>query len=279
MDIRKTFVGNAAKNASSNASKSFMNKMRNTGSSVFSTTRNVIEAPFHWVGWGLLYFIVAVVVSYLTVMTTKYLATRCPHKRNWFSYIFRFCFSDVCERPEHRVTTRVHWMPKPKPQTANSTSPPVEVNVKKLEKPEQVFHIGNQDYTFKQAKCKCASYNAKLATYGQIVDAYNKGADWCSYGWSEGQTAYYPTQKCNWLKKSKKERAACGKPGVNGGFFSDPYLKFGVNCYGKKPEGEIVKMKHESCKQDFCAMPQNYNANHRLDTDEIAPFNENKWSQ
>ena len=261
MDIRKTFVGNA--------NKTFLNRMKNTAQAY---------NPTQWIGWGLIYFIVAIVVSYLTVMTTKYLATHCPHKRNWFSYIFRFCFSDVCEIPHQRVTTNIHWM-KPKPQTTDRTKPPVEVNVNKLEKPEQVFHIGNQDYTYKQAKCKCESYNAKLATYGQIVDAYNKGADWCSYGWSEGQTAYYPTQKCSWLKKSKKERKSCGKPGVNGGFFSDPYIKFGVNCYGKKPEGEIVKMKHPECKQDFCAMPQNYNANHRLDTDEIAPFNQDKWSQ
>ena len=40
----------------------------------------------------------------------------------------------------------------------------------------------------------------------------------------EGQTAYYPTQKCTWDKKT------CGKPGINGGFFSNPYLKFGANC-------------------------------------------------
>ena len=54
------------------------------------------------------------------------------------------------------------------------------------EKP-QVFHIANQDYTYNQAKCKCASYNAKLATYSQLVDAHNGGAEWCSYGWSQGQ--------------------------------------------------------------------------------------------
>ena len=28
----------------------------------------------------------------------------------------------------------------------------------------------------------------------------------------------------------------CGKPGINGGDFSDPKMKFGVNCYGVKPE-------------------------------------------
>ena len=24
------------------------------------------------------------------------------------------------------------------------------------------------------------------------------------------------------------------KPGINGGFFGDPFLKFGINCFGKK---------------------------------------------
>lgn len=88
-------------------------------------------------------------------------------------------------------------------QHSNPTNPVVDVNKNDLEGPEQVFHISNQNYTYEDARCKCGSYDAKLATYPQIVEAYNKGAEWCSYGWSEGQTAYYPTQKCNWEKKSK----------------------------------------------------------------------------
>lgn len=223
-------------------------------------------------------------------MTTKYLATKCPHKRNWFSYIFRFCYSDVCEKPDAAVVTNVHYMPelptpiepkhkKPiKKPHLNKTEPAVEYNIKELEDPKQVFHIANQDYSYDQAKCKCASYDAKLATYGQMVEAYNKGADWCSYGWSEGQTAYYPTQKCKWEAMSEEEQLACGKPGVNGGFFADPYLKFGVNCYGKKPEGKVVKIKHPQCKQNYCKMKQNFFASHRLETDEISPFNDKQWS-
>jgi len=162
---------------------------------------------------------------------------------------------------------------------SSPTSPPVEFNINDLDEKTQVFHISNQDYTYNQARCKCASYNAKLATYGQLVEAYNKGADWCSYGWSEGQTAYYPTQKCRWEKMSKKEREQCGKPGINGGFFADPYLRFGVNCYGKKPDGEIIKLKDKECpKKDYCSLPQNSYASQRLTTDQIAPFNENRWS-
>ena len=28
---------------------------------------------------------------------------------------------------------------------------------------------------------------------------------------------------------------ACGVPGVNGGYFDNPEMRFGVNCYGAKP--------------------------------------------
>jgi hypothetical protein len=28
---------------------------------------------------------------------------------------------------------------------------------------------------------------------------------------------------------------ACGVPGVNGGYFDNPEIRFGVNCYGTKP--------------------------------------------
>lgn len=145
---------------------------------------------------------------------------------------------------------------------------------------KEIFHIANQDYTYEQAKCKCESYNAKLATYNQLVDAYNDGAEWCSYGWSNGQKAYYPTQKCNWEKKSPEEKLKCGTPGLNGGFFADPYLKFGVNCYGKKPKGQITKLKDQVCNGggNYCELPQNYGANNRLETDEISPFNTDKWN-
>ena len=262
---------------------SFIQRSSNTIQKTSNKFKEVYYHPWFW--WIISYIILAVIISYITVMTTKYLATNCPNKRRWIKYIFRFCFSDVCEKPDAPVINNIHIMPKNSieqpPPHLNKTDPAVTYDIKDLDEPEQVFHISNQDYTFKQAQCKCESYNAKLANYAQLVEAYNKGADWCSYGWSDGQTAYYPTQKCNWLKKSKRERVKCGKPGVNGGFFPDPYLKFGVNCYGKKPEGKVVKIKHPDCGngKDYCEMPQNYFANNRLPTDQIAPFNENKWSE
>ncbi len=64
------------------------------------------------------------------------------------------------------------------------------------------------------------------------------GADWCNYGWSEGQLALYPTQEDSFakLELNPETRGQCGLPGVNGGYFENKNLKFGANCYGEKPE-------------------------------------------
>lgn len=147
---------------------------------------------------------------------------------------------------------------------------------------DEVFNIGDQSYTYEQAKCKCAAYGARLAKKYEIVDAYNKGAEWCSYGWSEGQTAYYPTQRSSWKKLqegSVQHRNDCGVPGVNGGYFSDPELKFGVNCYGKKPVGSVVKAKKVEDKKTFCELKKNKNASKIRSRDNIQPFNKDQWSQ
>jgi hypothetical protein len=244
-----------------------------------------------YLSWVLL-FIIVIIVCYLTVMTAKYLSTDCPNKRSWFKYIFRFCYNDVCypvntpNIPVPPVINNVHYLP------LNTAMPINNFQKESSEKPvvkkssslpifgkKEVFHIANQDYTFEQAKCKCESYNAKLATYDQLVDAYNDGAEWCTYGWSSGQKAYYPTQKCNWEKKSPEDKLKCGNPGLNGGFFADPYLKFGVNCYGKKPKGKVSKLKDPICNGgNYCELPQNFGASNRLETDEISPFNSDKWN-
>jgi hypothetical protein len=102
----------------------------------------------------------------------------------------------------------------------------------------EVFNVSNNLYTYDDAKAVCTAYGARLATYDEIEDAYNKGGEWCNYGWSDGQMAYFPTQKATWeeLQKNPKTKNNCGRPGVNGGYMENPYIKFGVNCFGKKPK-------------------------------------------
>ena len=121
--------------------------------------------------------------------------------------------------------------PAPAAATTTPTAPMVG---------SEVFHIGDSQFTYADAPAVCAAYGAQLATLEQIIDAYNNGAEWCGYGWSQGGFALYPTQKSTWAalqaEPDTAKRTGCGRPGVNGGYF-DPNTKFGVNCFGFKPKG------------------------------------------
>ena len=114
----------------------------------------------------------------------------------------------------------------------------------------EVFNIADNKYTYEDAQAVCSSFGAKIATYDQIEQAYNDGAEWCNYGWSAEQMAFFPTQKETWdnLQKMPKKKNNCGRPGVNGGYIDNPYIKFGVNCYGKKPkpnENDLIKLENK----------------------------------
>jgi len=130
-----------------------------------------------------------------------------------------------------------------KPEIADDVSVPKE----------EVFHISNNLYDFDDAKAVCKSFDSKLATYDQIEIAYNGGAEWCGFGWSENQQILYPTQKDTWGKLQKlspeKPNHDCGRPGINGGFIPNKNIKFGVNCYGVKPSAtdlDLNRLKHSN---------------------------------
>lgn len=103
---------------------------------------------------------------------------------------------------------------------------------------KEVFNIGGNHYTYSDADAICKAYGAELADYEQIEGAYGRGGEWCNYGWSKDQMALFPTQKTTWdkLQDNVKTKNNCGRPGVNGGVMSNPALRFGVNCYGIKPD-------------------------------------------
>ncbi len=125
-----------------------------------------------------------------------------------------------------------------------------------IHKPEkEVFHIRRNIYNYDDAKAVCKAHGGKLADYSQIETAYNNGAEWCGYGWTEGQMGLFPTQKETWNKMQKNGKCEdgsnwdCGRPGVNGGYFANPNLKLGVNCWGVKriaSDGETKRLnKHQ----------------------------------
>lgn len=115
---------------------------------------------------------------------------------------------------------------------------PIDVPEEVVETPE-VFLVQDGIYAYEEAEPLCRAYGARLATMGDLYDAWRKGADWCQYGWVRGNKAVFPTQKSSWIKLQESEnedtRTKCGLPGLNGGLIRDPSRRFGVHCYGVKP--------------------------------------------
>jgi hypothetical protein len=159
-------------------------------------------------------------------------------------------------------------------------------SVPEIKYKNQIFNIPGNTYNYENAKAVCTAYGAKLATYSQIEDAYKEGGEWCNYGWSEGQMALFPTQKKTYdkLQTIPNHEHNCGRPGINGGFISNPQIKFGVNCYGHKPK---MTNEEEQLMENTTPYPltaQEIAFQKRVDywrtkVDEIlvSPFNYNNW--
>jgi hypothetical protein len=148
-----------------------------------------------------------------------------------------------------------------------------------------VYNISENVYTYYDAPAVCKALNGELATYDQVKQAHDDGADWCNYGWIKGQQAVFPTQKATWekLQKGSPDFAkSCGKPGVNGGHFDNPELRFGVNCYGvrpaKKPADDSaesqVALPPSAEEIEFDKRVQRYREN--INTIAILPFSRSK---
>jgi len=153
---------------------------------------------------------------------------------------------------------------------------------------KQVFNIPGNYYNYTNAKALCKAYNSELATYDQVEEAYNKGAEWCNYGWSDGQMALFPTQKTtfNNLQKIEGHENDCGRPGINGGYIANPQINFGVNCYGVKPnitqtESDLMKtMKpYPETAKDILFQNQVDYWKDKINNILISPFNSNSWMQ
>ena len=149
---------------------------------------------------------------------------------------------------------------------------------------KQVFHIRDNVFSYDQAKAICAAHGSRLATIEEMINAYKNGANWCSYGWSDGQLALYPTQKDFWakLQSDPYRKNECGKPGVNGGYFENKAYHFGANCYGIKPEPK----QNEKDKQKYIGKMRLTGMERQVDEYkktkgqyQVAPFNLDRWSR
>ena len=152
----------------------------------------------------------------------------------------------------------------------------------------QVFNIPENDFVYPDAKAVCSAYGGRLATYSEVEDAYKNGGEWCNYGWSEGQMALFPTQKKTFdkLQKIEGHENDCGRPGINGGYISNPAVRFGVNCYGFRPrmtEKDKYLMENSSVypktRKDLVMEKRVDYWKDKLSEVLVSPFNHNSWSK
>jgi hypothetical protein len=176
----------------------------------------------------------------------------------------------------------IGWHENPVAPVATS-----KVTAKAIEAPvvrQEAFYVSGNRYTYEEAPAVCAAYGAQLATYDQIMEAYASGAEWCGYGWTQGGMALYPTQDATWQEliqeSSEAKRTACGRPGVNGGYF-DPNTKFGVNCYGVKPTDkhntQFPTPLPGTDMSEFNKLGDRFKS--MINRMTIAPYNRNEWSE
>lgn len=184
----------------------------------------------------------------------------------------------------NRNTTDSGGSPVPNPVPEPT---PTAVDVSPVDNKE-VFNISDNLYNFNDAKTLCKAYGASLATYDQIEESYRKGGEWCNYGWSDKQLALYPTQKDTYakLQKIKGHEHDCGRPGINGGYISNPGVRFGVNCYGKKPQITDAEKQNMSdvtpypkSNEDIAMEKKIAQWKKNLSNIMVNPFNKEKWSK
>ena len=155
-----------------------------------------------------------------------------------------------------------------------------------LKNSKEVFHLPQNIYKYKDAKAVCKAYDSELADIKDVQKAHKDGAEWCSYGWSKNQMALFPTQHKTWekLQKTDKYKNICGRPGVNGGYIEDPNRKYGVNCYGYKPE---INSKNRKYMDNLTLYPNNINNvkdkemqyyKDNIHNIIVAPFNSSEWN-
>ena len=86
-------------------------------------------------------------------------------------------------------------------------------------------------------------------------------------------------------KKKKGHENDCGRPGINGGYIDNPNVRFGVNCFGPKPDErpqDFAYMKTVNTpprnKEDIELDKKEAYWKKRINNVLVAPFNNDSWS-
>jgi hypothetical protein len=272
---------NAAKNAATTTSNVF-NTVSKNSSNFMNTSSNYVNGNTNVLNnssttsWGLIggiFFLCFLIFISIFLFFNKELQTG---------------LNNLIDRTRSALGLNKPPEPVPAPVTTEEPSQGIVDSIVKKMIPSEVFNVSKNEYSYYDAEALCSALGAELATIDQVKEAYEKGADWCNYGWVRGQGAVYPTQKATWdllQLGPEEERSACGTPGVNGGHFDNPEMKFGVNCYGPKPSqsghDESELMKNGSIPKTVAGLQVYEKINEfkkKTNEMEILPFNEGKWS-
>jgi len=276
-----TNSANKNKNVSANKNANVFSNMTSSNVSKNSTS----SAASGWFFPVMVFFVLVAIITAVIVVFKDQIAVAYKNMVVSLRKAFGMSTTDVTQPPLPAAITPVET---PADTTYNKATASKSIVEKVLPfGTDEVFNVSSNDYNYYDAEPLCKALGAELATYDQVKNAWENGADWCNYGWVKGQVAVYPTQKSTWEKVQtgpEDERDACGTPGVNGGYFDNPEMRFGVNCYGKKPDqssnDERVLMKNGSIPKTADALKVNkkieeYKANaSKLG---ILPFNNDKW--
>jgi hypothetical protein len=105
--------------------------------------------------------------------------------------------------------------------------------------------------------------------------------------------ALFPTQKVTWDKLQKTGKCGpnahnndCGRPGINGGFIDNPMVRFGVNCYGIKPEESEEDKKRNEDMQPYPKTKEEIELDKlaakykkKIKDMDLRPFNKLQWKE
>jgi hypothetical protein len=172
-----------------------------------------------------------------------------------------------------------------KKKEEESSDPNNEGDSEIVEQKPEVFLVeeDNNGGKFKSADAEkiCTGLDSKLATYTQLLDAVNKGGEWCTYGWINDKgtiDGYMPNKDSKCILDNSKSIA---------GPFQDIDKnndELSVNCYGIKPDmdSEFIKLyndaqeiKAQTIKDDAAAKKA---FSDKIKNVNVSPFNPTNWS-
>jgi hypothetical protein len=233
---------NAANNSVKNVALNSFNSVKNATANSFNVAKNATAETFNVsqkVGGSIVQIILIALFLVVLVIFAVYWKSINKTLVDAYEYV-RQAFGAKQVPIESKDINEDQKTVNKKPQDPREAPRDEKSLVEKvLPGRQEVFNVSKNSYTYYDAEPLCKALNSELATYEQVKQAYAQGAEWCNYGWVKGQMAVYPTQKGTFdmlQSGPENQRMSCGKPGLNGGYFDNPELRYGVNCYGVKPD-------------------------------------------